>query len=303
MEPDPLSTPALDAYRRRTETPLDLLALFTIWLTVLPFTGATDTSGFTWWVAGRLALSVVYGIDLWIRARLSKHRLRYLRTHPLALAVVLVPTVRIVFSVRLLSSMFRKGALDRFLFVALVLFLNGVIMVYTFEVDAAGSNIHTFGESLWWAAVTVATVGYGDYYPVTPGGRVTAVGLMVIGLITAAVVTAQIASTFMDQANARRATAAPPRTSGLRGRVARALAEPPPAEDSAAGSSEAAPAPSGPSDRPAAVPAAPAAETSTSVSSAFISDLSGAASIAARLDRIEQLLLARTGDDEADPGT
>src|SRR5689334_394397 len=112
MEPDPYGTPRLDAYRARTETPLDLLALFTIWLTVLPFTGATDTSSFNWWVFGRLALSVVYGIDLWIRARLSTNRARYVATHPLSLFAVIVPTVRIVFSVRLLSSMFRKGALD-----------------------------------------------------------------------------------------------------------------------------------------------------------------------------------------------
>ena len=58
----------------------------------------------------------------------------------------------------------------------------------------------TVGDSLWWAAVTVATVGYGDYYPVTMGGRITAVALMAVGLVTAAVITAQIASTFMDQA-------------------------------------------------------------------------------------------------------
>ena len=66
----------------------------------------------------------------------------------------------------------------------------------------------TVGDSLWWAAVTVATVGYGDYYPVTLGGRITAVALMGVGLVTAAVITAQIASTFMDQASVRRAALA-----------------------------------------------------------------------------------------------
>ena len=89
-----------------------------------------------------------------------------------------------------------------------MLILNGVILVYFFEVDAPGANIVTLGDSLWWAAVTVATVGYGDYYPVTVGGRITAVALMGVGLVTAAVITAQIASTFMDQAAVRRAALA-----------------------------------------------------------------------------------------------
>src|SRR3954447_20504739 len=129
MAPDPLTTPRLEAWLRQTQTPLDLLALFTIWLTVLPFTSAT-ARGFTWWLVARLGLSVIYGIDLFIRARLSTNGRRYVITHPVALAAVIIPTIRILFSLRLLHSMFRKGALDRFLFVALVLILNGVVMVY-----------------------------------------------------------------------------------------------------------------------------------------------------------------------------
>lgn len=203
-EPDHLTTPALQDWLRRTQTPLDLVALMTIWLTILPFTRATDTSGFTFWVAGRLLLSLLYGIDITVRARLSAAPRRYVVSHPVALLAVVVPFVRILFSIRLLSAMFRKGALGHFLFVALMLILNGVILVYFFEVNAPGANIVTVGDSLWWAAVTVATVGYGDYYPVTMGGRLTAVALMAVGLVTAAVITAQIASTFMDQATARR---------------------------------------------------------------------------------------------------
>jgi voltage-gated potassium channel len=211
-EPDHLTTPALQAWLQRTQTPLDLVALMTIWLTILPFTRATDTSGFTFWVVGRLLLSLLYGIDITVRARLSASPRRYVLSHPIALLAVVVPFVRILFSIRLLSSMFRKGALGHFLFVALMLILNGVILVYFFEVDAAGANIVTLGDSLWWAAVTVATVGYGDYYPVTVGGRLTAVALMAVGLVTAAVITAQIASTFMDQATARRAALAASKT-------------------------------------------------------------------------------------------
>ena len=50
----------------------------------------------------------------------------------------------------------------------------------------------------------MTTVGYGDYSPVTMAGRVTAVFIMAIGILTLAVVTAQVASSFVDQATRRR---------------------------------------------------------------------------------------------------
>jgi voltage-gated potassium channel len=75
--------------------------------------------------------------------------------------------------------------------------------VYLFERHAPRSNIHTLGESLWWSAVTVTTVGYGDFFPVTTPGRITAGLIMGIGLLTLAVVTAQVASSFVAQAPGR----------------------------------------------------------------------------------------------------
>ena len=58
--------------------------------------------------------------------------------------------------------------------------VTGIVVVgsgveLAFEQHAHGANIHNFGESLWWAIVTVTTVGYGGNYPVTTGGRCVAV--------------------------------------------------------------------------------------------------------------------------------
>ncbi|KQQ93258.1 hypothetical protein ASF62_16220 [Leifsonia sp. Leaf325] len=50
------------------------------------------------------------------------------------------------------------------------------------ERDAPGATITSFGESIWWACVTLATVGYGDAYPITFIGRCYAVLLMVGGV-------------------------------------------------------------------------------------------------------------------------
>jgi hypothetical protein len=99
--------------------------------------------------------------------------------------------------------MFRRVNLRRFLIAAAVLVLNGAVIVYFLERHAPGSNIHTLGESVWWSFVTVTTVGYGDYTPVTAAGRVTACFIMAIGLLTLAVITAQVASSFVAQGPSR----------------------------------------------------------------------------------------------------
>jgi voltage-gated potassium channel len=192
----------LAAYQERTQTPLDLLALVTLWFVVVPpWHYDPDVRGIRWTL--RIALSVVYGIDLAVRGVLARHPVRYALANPLALASVLLPSVRVIFSVRLVRSMFRRGHLARFLLAAAILVLNGAVIVYLFERHAPDSNIHTLGESVWWSLVTVTTVGYGDFYPVTTVGRITAGFIMVTGLLTLAVVTAQVASSFVAQEPSR----------------------------------------------------------------------------------------------------
>jgi voltage-gated potassium channel len=192
----------LAEYEARTQEPLDLLALATLWLVVVPPGDfGHDTTGIV--IAFRVALSVVYGIDITIRSALAPRHAHYALSHPLALVAVLVPSVRVIFSLRLIRSIFRRGHLARFLVAATVLVLNGAVIVYLFERHAPGANIHTLGNALWWSFVTVTTVGYGDFYPVTTWGRITACFIMGTGLLTLAVVTAQVASSFVAQSPGR----------------------------------------------------------------------------------------------------
>lgn len=195
-------------YEARTRDPLDLLALSTLWLVVVP---PGDFGHRVTYVvlAFRVALSAVYGIDIAIRSALAPRHVHYALTHPGALISVVVPPVRVIFSIRLVRSVFRRGHLGRFLLAAAVFVLDGAIIVYLFERHAPGSNIHTLGDAVWWAFVTVTTVGYGDFYPVTTWGRITACFIMGTGLLTLAVVTAQVASSFVTQAPSR-ARPAPP---------------------------------------------------------------------------------------------
>ena len=56
------------------------------------------------------------------------------------------------------------------------------ILVLQFESSAPNGNIRTGGDALWWAVVTLTTVGYGDYYPVTTLGRITGTFVMFAGV-------------------------------------------------------------------------------------------------------------------------
>lgn len=192
----------LPEYEARAQQPLDLLALATLWLVVVPPGDfGHDVTGIV--VAFRVALSAVYAVDIAIRSALAPRHVHYALTHPLALVSVALPPVRVIFSIRLVRSMFRRGHLVRFLVAAAALVLNGAGIVYLLERHAPDSNIHTLGEAVWWSFVTVTTVGYGDFYPVTTWGRITACFIMGTGLLTLAVITAQVASSFVAQGPSR----------------------------------------------------------------------------------------------------
>ena len=52
---------------------------------------------------------------------------------------------------------------------------------------------------LWWAAVTLASVGYGDLYPITFGGRASAVAMMAVGMSLLGAITATFAAWFTQR--------------------------------------------------------------------------------------------------------
>ncbi|TWI56544.1 voltage-gated potassium channel [Pseudomonas duriflava] len=64
----------------------------------------------------------------------------------------------------------------------LLLVAFGAITMLMVEAPNPESSINTAEEALWWAFVTVTTVGYGDFYPVTTLGRIVAVLLMIAGV-------------------------------------------------------------------------------------------------------------------------
>ncbi|MEB0003617.1 potassium channel family protein [Cryobacterium sp. RTC2.1] len=67
------------------------------------------------------------------------------------------------------------------------------------ERHAPGANIASFGNALWWTFVTIATVGYGDFTPVTIEGRLVTVAIMLGGIALIGAVTATVASWVVDR--------------------------------------------------------------------------------------------------------
>ncbi len=90
----------------------------------------------------------------------------------------------------------------RFLIVlvaTVVLTLLGGTSAYVFEHAIDGSNIKTWGDGIWWAVVTIMTVGYGDRFPVTVPGRVLAMFMMFFGVGVVSILTATIASFLVER--------------------------------------------------------------------------------------------------------
>lgn len=88
-------------------------------------------------------------------------------------------------------------ALQLVLFLVLVVVEYGSMLVLSFEEFAPGANIKTGGVAIWWAFVSITTVGYGDYFPVTTGGRMTAVVMFWIAVALIGVLSAYLSNLFL----------------------------------------------------------------------------------------------------------
>jgi voltage-gated potassium channel len=194
------------------------------WLTGL---AVLFLAGYAWSVLdtslgprGRAALEVLltgtwvlFGVDYLIRLGLAERKLRFVGRHLLDLVILLLPmfrqlrALRVVTVISVLNRQLRDDVRGRVaVYVASTVALVGFVAslaVLDAERNAPDASITTFGEAVWWTLTTISTVGYGDRYPVTFEGRIVAAALMVAGIALLGVVTASIASWFVE--NLRRA--------------------------------------------------------------------------------------------------
>ena len=73
------------------------------------------------------------------------------------------------------------------------------VLVLQFESQSTDANIKTGGDALWWALVTITTVGYGDRYPITQLGRITGFAVMAAGIGVIGALASILASILVPQ--------------------------------------------------------------------------------------------------------
>jgi voltage-gated potassium channel len=95
-----------------------------------------------------------------------------------------------------------RALLATLLVVAVLLVLEATVM-YTLEREAQPKVFASIPHAMWWAIVTIATVGYGDMFPITPAGKVFGGMVMVIGIAVFAVPAGILATGFASEIRKR----------------------------------------------------------------------------------------------------
>jgi voltage-gated potassium channel len=195
-------------------TKYPMAALGIAWLVIAIIVLSTDENGSssTVLVGVLFVLWIMMLAEYVIRLVVTPDRRGYLKQRWVEPATVVLPPLQgwHVVGMEKVSLLVREGelrveailkhhSLFRVLIAAAGTLILGAWLVLLFEENAKGSNIHTYADALWWAVVTVTTVGYGDRYPVSPGGRVVAAILMLVGIGLIGVLTATVASVFIKE--------------------------------------------------------------------------------------------------------
>ena len=209
------SKPRMTEERWQAMTFWPLLAGAFLFLISYSWRVISDLEGAGEWAALGLMVIIwiLFAIDYLVRLLLAMPRGVWFRRHIFDLLVVLMPALmpirllHVITTAPLLQK--NKGTAIRSRVgiygagAAIVLIWMAALGILDAERGAPGANIETFGEAIWWAFVTITTVGYGDFYPVTAAGRMVAVLLMAGGVAVLSVVTATVSSWIIDRAAKR----------------------------------------------------------------------------------------------------
>ncbi len=139
------------------------------------------------------AIIVLFGtVDLRILRILRLFRLLKLTRYFSSLKILLIVLKR------------EQGSFQAVLFILTILLVTASTGIYFFENHAQPEVFESIPESMWWAVVTLTTVGYGDVTPVTTGGKIFGAIITILGVGFAALPAGILASGLASELNQRR---------------------------------------------------------------------------------------------------
>ena len=197
-------TPAQRAYDTLSSFPMFVASMF--WLLSSFFTWVPALQPMYRSEGVRLSIItwLIFAVDMVIRFVMDPRKGVFLKRNWLLLVALAFPPLRIVLVVAAVMRVARdRNAITKIVGIyavygVLFVVLFGSMFTLIFEIDAPGANITSYGNAVWWGFVTVTTVGYGDFTPVTTPGRIVAVLIMFTGAAAVGAVTAAVASRFIS---------------------------------------------------------------------------------------------------------
>jgi voltage-gated potassium channel len=213
------SVEALERFERQTTWPSLILAVASLPLIIIPIAWDLAPSTESTYFAIDWFIWAYFALEYLTRLYLSPRKGVFFRKNVLDLVIVLLPflrPLRIARSARLLrilglsraAAYLGRGAkaaqnllsdhrVNFTLLLAMAATVGTAVIVLEFERGEPDAGIADLPDAIWWAITTVTTVGYGDEFPITAGGRAVGAVLMVIGIALFGVLAATISAFFV----------------------------------------------------------------------------------------------------------
>lgn len=175
---------------------------------------------------------IFFAFDYFARLSVADDKRLFARKNLLDLAAVALPFLPLLRAIRALaavtvSSRRNRGSRSQQVTTSVVTLAFATWFVAGLAVTEAerhvdGSNIQGVGDGWWWAITTMATVGYGDTYPVSTQGRIVGTALMIMGVALLGTITASLASNFnsTDSEDSSKGTTSASEVDDLKKRIA-----------------------------------------------------------------------------------
>ncbi len=196
----------LAAWEDRTSTPMFVASVLYLLAFAAPIMSTRIQEPYDGYLnIIQLILWGLFAADYCVRLYLAPRRLYFITHNLMNLAIVLLPAWRIVSFLAMIHLTANRQykrlselAMKLFGYTAIFIIMFA-LAIYSVESSEPGSMIRDLPTAYWWTFTTLATVGYGDVYPVTGIGRVIAVVVMLYGVGMVAVATGALASWIIEK--------------------------------------------------------------------------------------------------------